>query len=173
MRILLSPEGTLSAAASPAAPLHKSDFLALPDPSTSDVMRTIYIDSEPTPASRFTQTKTTERSAYNAARARAGLSPLPKPSDAHIDVLLYSPDGFVSETSIRNVAVRRGEKWITPHVQSGSLPGVVRRLMLEEGLIEEGAIRKEELRRDEVVLTMNSVEGCCLGRIACLSDIAP
>jgi 4-amino-4-deoxychorismate lyase len=106
---------------------------------------------------------------YNASRARAGLTSLPLPSDAHKDVLLYTAEGVVTETSIRNVAFRRGDKWITPSTQSGCLPGVVRRLMLEEGRLIEGDIRVEELRHDEMVLTMNSVEGCSLGRLAFLS----
>ena len=130
----------------------------------------VYVDTESTPATRFTRTKTTHRAVYSAARARAGLSPLPTPADAHIDVLLYSPDGLVSETSIRNVAFKRGGVWITPRADSGCLPGVTRRLLLEEGRIFEGDVCKDDLERDKVVLTFNGVEGCCVARLAFLSD---
>lgn len=161
MRILLDSEGTLTAAASPATPLESSDFLTPP----SESRRVLYVDTEPTPTSRFTRTKTTRRTVYNTARARAGLTPLPTPSDAHIDVLLYTPDGLITETSIRNVAFMRGGVWVTPCAESGCLPGVVRRLLLEEGRVVEGDIRKDEIQQDEVVLTFNGVEGCCLARL--------
>lgn len=133
-------------------------------------MRTIYTDSEATPTSLYTRTKSTYRPVYNAARARAGLTPLPRPSDANIDVLLYNLDGLLMETSIRNIAFRRGDQWVTPRLESGCLPGVFRRVLLEEGRLVEGDIRREELRLDEPVLTFNGVEGCCLGRVAFLSN---
>ncbi|KIP11680.1 hypothetical protein PHLGIDRAFT_82934, partial [Phlebiopsis gigantea 11061_1 CR5-6] len=82
-----------------------------------------------------------------------------------MDVLLYNADGIATETSIRNVAFRRGGQWVTPGSDSGCLPGVVRRALLEEGQIVEGDVRKEELCVDETVLTFNGVEGCCLGRL--------
>ncbi|EKM61509.1 uncharacterized protein PHACADRAFT_156762 [Phanerochaete carnosa HHB-10118-sp] len=105
---------------------------------------------------------------YNAARARAGLGPLPVPADAHIDVLLYTPDDHVTETSIRNIAFKRGNVWLTPRAKSGCLPGVVRQLLLSEGRIIEGDISRSELQADEVVLTFNAVEGCYLARLAFL-----
>ena len=169
VRVLISSDGTLSASASPAAPLPTTDPLSIPD-VPSEPQRIIYVDTKPTLPSLFTRTKTTRRAMYIASRERVGLAPLPQPTDAHMDVLLYTPEGLVTETSIRNIAFRRGDKWVTPRTQSGCLPGVVRRLMLEEGLLIEGDIRKEELVRDEIVLTMNGVEGCSLGRLAFLSD---
>ena len=87
-----------------------------------------------------------------------------------MDVLLYNSNGFITETSIRNVAFRRGNQWITPRSESGCLPGVSRRVLLEEGTIVEGDIRREELCLNETILTFNSVEGCCLGRLALLSS---
>lgn len=169
MRITLSSDGNLSVSASPAAPLETIDHLAIPDDSSA-TKRITYIDSEPTPSSLFTRTKTTHRPMYNASRARAGLTPLPLLADAHKDVLLYTADGLVTETSIRNIAFRRRDKWITPSTPSGCLPGVVRRVMLEEGRLIEGDVRVGELRHDETVLTMNGVEGCALARLAFLSN---
>lgn len=164
LRILLEISGALTVTASPAVPLATPDFLI----PSSDVKRVIYIDTEPTPASLFTRTKTTQRMAYDAARARAGLTPLPTPDTAHVDVLLYAPDGLVTETSIRNVAFKRGDAWITPRAGSGCLAGVVRRLLLDEGRIVEGDIYRSELQADEVIMTFNSVEGCHLARLASL-----
>ncbi len=133
-----------------------------------DAARTIYIDPESTSSSIFTSTKTTYRGSYNSARERLGLSPLPTPSSQHLDVLLHTPEGFVTETSIRNIAFHRGGKWVTPSAQSGCLPGVMRRLFLEQGRFVEGDVRIKDVILGETVLTVNGVEGCCMGRITSL-----
>ena len=128
--------------------------------------RTIYIDLQATTPSLFTSTKSTQRSVYNTARARLGLTPLPTPQDANIDVLLYTPEGDALETSIRNIAFRREDAWVTPAASKGCLPGVMRRLLLERHLVTEGCVRVEDVKPGEVVMTFNSVEGCCMGQIA-------
>lgn len=132
------------------------------------LLLSIHIDTAPTPPSLFTHTKTTYRSMYNAARERVGLPPLPTTLDA--DVLLYSPAGEVSETSIRNVAVLRHSppQWVTPRRDVGCLPGVMRRWLLEQGKVveaEPNELMKEDLHEGELVLTFNGVEGCRFGRI--------
>ncbi|THH31948.1 hypothetical protein EUX98_g2226 [Antrodiella citrinella] len=167
MRVLLGQDGSLSATATvlprPAVP---RDLLTPSDDPTD--IRTIYLDTAPTPAFLFTRTKTTHRAHYNAARARVRLSPAPTPSDAHIDVLLFTPEGLLMETSIRNIAFKRDGRWVTPHVSTGCLPGVVRRYMIEQGQWEEaseGELGLEDVQEGEIVMTTNGVEGCCLGCI--------
>ena len=168
LRVLLSSEGVLTATASPAVALDPEHlFLPFPPaPTSSASIRTIYIDPLPTSPSIFTSTKSTHRTAYNDARVRVGLSPLPTPSDAHIDVLLHTPDGLVLETSIRNVAFNRNGAWLTPPSSSGCLPGVMRRLLLEKGAIVEGDIKLADVVEGELVMTFNGVEACWFGRIA-------
>ena len=70
------------------------------------------------------------------------------------------------ETSIRNIAFRRGGQWVTPSAADGCLPGVMRRLMLEQGRFVEGEVHIAKVVPGEIVLTVNSVEGCCMGMIA-------
>ncbi|KAJ7897140.1 hypothetical protein B0H14DRAFT_3080925 [Mycena olivaceomarginata] len=106
IRITLSRAGLLTASASPVAPLKfdptsPSFSKPLTDSATLyGPAMTLFVDTEPTPSSGlFTSTKTTERTVYDAARARVGLPPLPS-TDA--DVILYNPSEHVTETSVSN-----------------------------------------------------------------------
>lgn len=91
------------------------------------------------------------------------------PEGRSVDVILYTPAGHLSEASIRNLAVRRNNQWLTPNAQtSGCLPGVMRRSLLEQGIwteAKEGELRKEDLRDGEIVMTANAVEGCRLAKV--------
>jgi 4-amino-4-deoxychorismate lyase len=129
----------------------------------------IAVDSHPTPSSIFTSTKTDHRPQYDAARSRAGVPPLgvtptgPAPSD----VLLFNEDGKLTETSIRNIAFFRDGVWVTPSASTGCLTGVVRRHVLHRGLVREVEqdLSVDHIRDQEIVMLLNGVEGCKLGRI--------
>ena len=54
---------------------------------------------------------------------------------------------------------------MTPSLQAGCLPGVARRLLLEEGRIEEGEIFITDLKVGDILLLFNAVEGARLGKI--------
>lgn len=164
LRILFSLEGAFTVTATPLST--PAGFVIPALPQASDVVRLIYIDPERTTPSIFTTTKTTHRQVYNAARARHNLAPIPTPSDVHIDVLLHNDDDLVMETSIRNIAFLRNNQWITPSTTSGCLPGVMRRLMLEENHFTEGDIKLSEVVVGEIVLTVNGVEGVQYAKIA-------
>lgn len=85
------------------------------------------------------------------------------------DVLLYNPLDQISETTIYNVAFYRSNRWQTPPVSSGCLPGVLRRWLLEQGRIyeaDENLLTRESSQEGEYVLLFNGVHGCRLGRLA-------
>ncbi|CCM03799.1 uncharacterized protein FIBRA_05947 [Fibroporia radiculosa] len=181
VRILLSENGVFLASAAVATTLPILDPTAVarsPPPETdtpsaremllADTTLIIYPDICSTTSSLFTQTKTTHRPQYDAARARMGIPPLPAPSTA--DVLLYSPSGGLTETSIRNIAFWRRSPpcWITPPVAVGCLPGVMRRWLIAQGIVVEARadeLRREDIGEGEIVMTFNSVEGCRLALI--------
>ena len=73
------------------------------------------------------------------------------------------------ETSIRNIAFWREGRWVTPLLQAGCLPGITRRLLLEEGKVEEGEILITDLKVGEILLLSNGVEGVRLGKL-CTSN---
>ncbi|CAL1694543.1 unnamed protein product [Somion occarium] len=165
VRVTLSRAGRLSATAFPVEPLPTSDPLE-PSSVPEHVFR---LDTEPTEPSLYTSTKTTRRGHYDAARARTNLPLLTTPAGRYSDVILHTPAGELSETSIRNLAIRRDGQWLTPNAKSsGCLSGVMRRLLLEQGKwIEaaEGQLRKDDLVDGEIVMTANGVEGCRLGTV--------
>ncbi|KAI0313437.1 aminotransferase [Amylostereum chailletii] len=119
----------------------------------------LVLDTRPTPASLHTSTKTSRRTHYDAARARAGLAPM----GGHADVVLWDGEGAVTETSVRNVAVWREGGWVTPEEGCGCLEGVARRWLVERGVVRAGTVRREDVRVGEWMLVFNAVEGCRLG----------
>jgi 4-amino-4-deoxychorismate lyase len=138
------------------------------DLSSFGLLVYVYLDTDQTPSSIFTSTKTTNRQHYDAARARLNIPPLgsalpigQNPSD----VLLRNTDNQVTETSIRNIAFYRANHWVTPSSVTGCLPGITRRLLLDQALVIEGDLYSDDVNRDEIVLLFNAVEGCRLGRI--------
>ncbi|KAF5385332.1 hypothetical protein D9615_001199 [Tricholomella constricta] len=174
IRLTLSQSGNLAATATPTTPFlsdptSASFFNPLSDnASLFGSVFAIHVDPMPTPVSLFTSTKTTQRSIYNDARFRAGLPHTPDPLNL-ADVLMYNSEGFITESSIFNVAFYRSPHWITPSTSTGCLPGVLRRWLLEQGRIRED--KKNQLTKDSVnkgdwILLFNGVQGCRLGRIA-------
>ena len=96
----------------------------------------------------FLYHKTTHRSFYPAARPAGGECD---------DVVLWNEQGQATETTIANLVVQQGGRLITPPVESGLLPGVFRRHLLETGQIVEGVVTLDDLRRAERVFAVNSV----------------
>jgi len=125
----------------------------------------VHLDTKPTSPSVFTSTKTTHREAYNLARTRAGIPAIGVEPGTPSDVILFHPNGQVMETSIRNIAFWREDRWVTPSLQVGCLPGVARRLLIEEGKIVEGDILVTDLKVGEILLLFNAVEGTRLGEL--------
>ncbi|KAG8219589.1 putative aminodeoxychorismate lyase [Butyriboletus roseoflavus] len=112
--------------------------------------------------------KTTNRQAYDDARARVGVPPLGAPRPRNItpnhldDVILFNPSGAIMESSICNVAFYRHGRWLTPPLTVGCIPGVFRRWLLENGRIHEAdglSISLDTIENNEWVLVFNGVTG--------------
>jgi para-aminobenzoate synthetase / 4-amino-4-deoxychorismate lyase len=82
--------------------------------------------------------KTSDRDFY-----RAGLDAA-HASGAH-EALFLRDDGLLTEGCFTNLFVARGEHLLTPPATLGLLPGVLRRLLLEEGRAVEAELRLEDL----------------------------
>jgi len=128
----------------------------------------VFIDKKPTTPSIFTETKTTCRTPYDEARLRNGMPSFASPAGKLSEILLHNPSALVMETSIFNLALRRGTKWLTPSTLTGCLPGVTRRWLLENNRIEEdkdSLLTVDAVQHGELVLLFNGVQGCRLGTI--------
>jgi para-aminobenzoate synthetase/4-amino-4-deoxychorismate lyase len=97
---------------------------------------------------RWTHHKTTRRAVYDDARATR--------LDC-VDVLLWTADGALTESTFANIVLRFGDKRYTPPSEAGLLPGVFRRHLLETGEIEERSLTVDDLAKTDEVMLINSV----------------
>ncbi|MGL4819537.1 MAG: aminotransferase class IV [Bacilli bacterium] len=80
------------------------------------------------------------------------------------DALMCTQDGVVAETSIANVFFVKEGVVFTPSVQTGILPGVMRRWVIawcaQQGIeVYEGEFQLDELLQSDEVFITNSVQG--------------
>ena len=102
------------------------------------------------PENPFLYHKTTHRDVYKqASRSVTGCD----------DVLLWNPDGFLTETTIANIVVDMDGERFTPPVNCGLLGGTYRQWMLDQGEIRERKIHMDELPRVRGIALINSVRG--------------
>jgi para-aminobenzoate synthetase/4-amino-4-deoxychorismate lyase len=80
------------------------------------------------------------------------------------DVLLWNPDGYITETSIANVVVRLDGELVTPPTPCGLLGGTYRKWLLQEGEIKERKIHLDDLTSIDDLILINSVRGRYEGR---------
>ena len=132
----------------------------------------ICLDKKPITPSLFTTTKTTFRNIYDHARTRneKRLVKLPQPKlwSESDDVILHNDLGYITEATIFNVAFYRSSKWLTPSTNSGCLPGVMRRWLLQNHRISEDETRcltVDSVQPGEWILLFNGVQGCRLGKV--------
>ena len=136
-RLLLSREGKWDV-----------EFRPLPSQGSPTRLRLSSVKVDPTDT--LLCHKTTARDVYD--HARAGL-----PHD--MDALLSNKRGEITETTIANIAVKRGDAWITPRLSCGLLPGTMRAQLLDDGEVKEGVVRQEDLSPGELIRCFNAVRG--------------
>ena len=130
LRLLLSPDGA-----------REIDMGPLPGQNPELLRLSPFHVSSADP---FLYHKTTRRDPYDAAGPGA---------------LLVNERGETTETGIANIAVFREDRWITPPVECGLLPGVMRAELLDRGEIAEGVIRSSELKPGETIRCFNALRG--------------
>jgi para-aminobenzoate synthetase/4-amino-4-deoxychorismate lyase len=109
----------------------------------------VVVDMEPVDTSSpFLFHKTTRREVYDDRLARHPQAD---------DVLLVNERGELTESTIANVAVKLDGVWFTPPIESGCLPGVYRRVLLDEGRLVERPIAVGDLEQCEGLALLNSV----------------
>lgn len=75
------------------------------------------------------------------------------------EVLFLNEKGFVAEGSISNIFLIKENKIYTPKVESGLLPGVVRKFIIDEfNVIEKKIVLEDLFNADEIFIT-NSLLG--------------
>ncbi len=129
----------------------ESELQVGPMPTDDGATRELPIDSEPTdPYDEFLVFKTTIRTRYEEAMDRFPGSP---------DVILWNRRGELTETCIANLVLELEGDLVTPHHQSGLLPGTLREELLERGQVVERVLTLDDLHSASRVWTINSVRG--------------
>lgn len=100
------------------------------------------------PRAEYLAHKTTRRELYA----------VDKPADA-FDVMLWNEAGELTECSFGNLAVQLDSQWLTPPLDSGLLPGVLRAELLAQGRIKEARLTRDDLARAEGLAFFNSLRG--------------
>jgi 4-amino-4-deoxychorismate lyase len=75
---------------------------------------TLRLDTQSTPRTPFTLLKTTQRTVYDASRARA--LPSNPQSSVHVEVILFNTVQEVTEGTLTSLYFFRGGRWVTPPV---------------------------------------------------------
>jgi 4-amino-4-deoxychorismate lyase len=86
---------------------------------------------------------------------RDALNILASRTDA--DDILIEKDGYLTDTSIANIAFYDGEKWVTP--STPLLHGTMRQKLIDEGFLQTRNIKKEELSQYTQVALTNAMLG--------------
>jgi para-aminobenzoate synthetase/4-amino-4-deoxychorismate lyase len=145
VRLLLARTGEIVLDAAPVGPAATAPL--------SVALAMVSID----PADSFLYHKTTRRDRYTAELAR-------HPGCG--DVLFCNERGEVTEGTMHNVVARIAGELITPPLECGLLPGVLREELLARGEIRERAFTWAELARAEEIFLINSVRGWRRAKLA-------
>ncbi len=160
-RLLLHRDGGIELG---HAPCGAPRLLIDPDGEAQDAA---WVAERVDPASRFLFHKTTIREQFDRAFARARREGL-------FDLLFTNMKGEVTEGAISNIFVLRSGELLTPPVECGLLPGVLRAELLRRGAetvdgkrlpVREAVVRPEDVESAEAVFLGNSVRGLTRVRI--------
>jgi para-aminobenzoate synthetase/4-amino-4-deoxychorismate lyase len=102
------------------------------------------------PMDRFRYHKTSRRQLLDGERQRRG--------DLD-EVLFVNRRGELTEGSYHNLVLRWGGRLLTPRLESGLLPGILRQELLEAGTIREATLYPDDLFRAEEIWLVNSLRG--------------
>ena len=142
LRLLLNRDGDYSLASDPLPPTPQPVCLELSaTPLRADML--------------WLRHKTTHRPWYEAAQAWLVRNP------AFFDVVFCNERDEVCEGSRSNIYVLDAvsDKWLTPPLECGLLPGVQRRALLESGRVDESRITREQLLAAPAIRVSNALRG--------------
>jgi 4-amino-4-deoxychorismate lyase len=148
-RLLLSPNGDVSASTQPYEPLP-------PDKVWNLRIARVRLNS----ADPLIRHKTSRRNAFVGARSEFLV-------DQADEVILLNERGEVSEGTITNIFVETGDgTLVTPTLSSGLLPGVLRAELLDEGRASEAVLSPDDLRDGRPVFVGNSLRGLIAAKLS-------
>lgn len=149
VRLTLAQDGKVDATTAPFEPLASDAVWRLRIAKTR-------LDS----ADPLIRHKTTRRAIYEAAHSEF-------PRDEADEVLLLNERGEVCEGTITNVFIDIGEPvLVTPSLDCGLLPGVLRGSLVEQVTAREAVLTEADLRAAKAIHLGNSLRGLIKARLA-------
>lgn len=139
IRLLLDADGHFRCEVSP---------LELP----AEPVKLRFAEQQVDPKDPWLYHKTTWRPLYQRERAAARKA-------GYWDAIFLNTAGLVTEGTICNLFARVGSRWLTPPVECGLLPGVMRSRMIRELPADEVCLCPEDLLQAEALLVTNAVVG--------------
>jgi para-aminobenzoate synthetase/4-amino-4-deoxychorismate lyase len=147
VRLLLSRAGSVRVERRPAS---GEPALRIAEAEAGE-RRRVALAAEPVDVTDpFLYHKTTHRTVYERAREQR---------PGYDDVLLWSADGWVTESTIANLVARVDGELVTPPVRCGLLDGTFRRRLLAEGCISERPIAVTDLSQADALYLVNALRG--------------
>ncbi len=117
-----------------------------PIPEVIEPVQLVISDRRVDPSDPLFFHKTTDRSRYpNTAKG--------------VEAVMLNSDGLVTETNISNIVARFEDRWVTPPIDAGCLPGVYRSELITSGKLEEEAMTLDDLVRADELGVINSLRG--------------
>jgi para-aminobenzoate synthetase/4-amino-4-deoxychorismate lyase len=124
---------------------------AWPFPCAGRTTWTAVLDDRPVDADDpFLRHKTSRRERYEAAAARF---------PAADEVILHNGSGQLTETTRANLVLRFADRFLTPPVEAGLLPGTYRAALLARGRLEEAELPVAALDEADAIFAVNSLRG--------------
>ncbi len=139
VRILLERDGTLS--------FDIRDF-EIP----GDIVTIKLSDKRVNTKDVFLYHKTTNRELFNKEFSKAKRLGI-------YDFIFLNEKDEITQGTISNIIIKRGEKFFTPPIESGLLNGCLRSFLLDRGKIEEKPLKLKDIKNAEELYIVNSVRG--------------
>ncbi len=137
VRLLLSPDGSLTAEAAPITPARAP-------------LRIGWADTPVHSADLLLRHKTTRRARFDRALASR---------PACSDLLFLNERGEVTESTRANLVLHLDGRLVTPPLSSGLLPGTFRAMLLAHGRLHEQPLSPADVARAQAIWLVNSVRG--------------
>ena len=135
VRLLLSPQGTLT---------HESTLLA----QTHQPLQVCLALSPINSTNILLYHKTSDRQIYTQAQQQC---------PSYDDVILWNENGELTEFCTGNLVVELDGQWYTPPIECGLLAGTFRAWLLDQKILQERIIRVKELENCSHVFLVNSL----------------
>jgi 4-amino-4-deoxychorismate lyase len=90
-------------------------------------------------------------------------------SNKDVDEVIIEKNGYLTDTTISNIAFFDGKQWMTP--EKPLLEGTMRAKLIDEGFLKTKQIKKEDLQNYSQVGLMNAMIGFKILNIDTIQNI--